>query len=109
MPLPVSVEGRNRPTVRLTWEDGHVTVFDAAELRRRCHCAYCIEEMTGQPRLDPTTVPQDLVCTGIELLGSYALAMAFSDGHQTGIYQFRDLRDWCPCNICKGPRPASAS
>jgi DUF971 family protein len=43
---------------------------------------------------------------GIELVGQYAMAVRWSDGHTTGIYNFRDLRDRCPCDACVRARSA---
>jgi DUF971 family protein len=41
---------------------------------------------------------------GIELVGQYAMSIEWSDGHSTGIYNFRDLRARCPCAICAAAR-----
>ena len=34
-------------------------------------------------------------------VGSYAVRIDWSDGHNTGIYSFRHLRQICPCESCK--------
>ncbi|MBK9691928.1 MAG: DUF971 domain-containing protein [Gemmatimonadetes bacterium] len=34
------------------------------------------------------------------LVGAYGLRVEWSDGHGTGIYTFRWLRDRCPCEAC---------
>ena len=39
------------------------------------------------------SVPTDLTQSGVELVGNYAISIRFSDGHQTGIYPFRMLRE----------------
>jgi DUF971 family protein len=36
----------------------------------------------------------------IQPVGNYAISIAFSDGHATGIYRFEYLRDLCPCPSC---------
>ena len=106
MPLPLEIVGLNRPEIALVWEDGHRTVYSARQLRLRCRCALCREEMSGAPLLDPTSVPEAVVATSIELIGRYAVAVHWSDGHQTGIYNFRDLREGCPCSDCAARRVA---
>ena len=83
----------------IDWDDGHRTVYTAAELRRICPCANCVQEMTGVRLVDPTSVPDDLSQRDARLVGNYALVVQFSDGHQTGIYSFPYLRD-------NDPRPA---
>jgi ATP-binding protein involved in chromosome partitioning len=100
MPLPLEIVGIGRPTVTLVWEDEHRSEYSARDLRLACRCALCIEEMTGAPLLDPAKVPPDVVARGIELVGQYAMSVRWSDGHATGIYNFRDLRENCPCEAC---------
>src|SRR5262245_54931815 len=100
MPLPLEIIGLRRPELTLVWEDGHRSVYPASELRRRCRCAMCIEEGTGVPLLDPRTVPENVVAEAIEIVGQYAMTVRWSDGHSTGIYNFRDLRDRCPFDAC---------
>ncbi|PKP67408.1 MAG: sodium:proton antiporter, partial [Alphaproteobacteria bacterium HGW-Alphaproteobacteria-8] len=41
---------------------------------------------------DPDRVALDLRLTRVLSVGNYALGMAFSDGHDTGIYTFKALR-----------------
>ena len=101
MPLPLEIIGLFRPDVTFVWEDEHRSVYEARDLRIACRCAMCIEEMTGVPLLDPKKIPVDVRATGIELVGQYAVAIRWSDGHQTGIYNFRDLRANCPCLSCR--------
>jgi ATP-binding protein involved in chromosome partitioning len=100
MPTPTEIVGLLRSTIALTWEDGHHTVYPTRELRLRCRCAMCIEEMTGQPLLDPKKVPENVRARSISLVGQYAIQIDWSDGHTTGIYNFRDLRGNCPCDAC---------
>ncbi len=78
--------------VVIEWEDGHVTRYTAKALRDLCPCARCIDEVTGRPLHDPSRVPEDLTTREVQLVGLYALSLAFSDGHATGIYPFRMLR-----------------
>ncbi len=109
MPLPLEIIGLDRPTITLVWEDGHQTEYPARELRLHCRCAQCIEEMTGVPLLDPKSVPADVKAIGIELVGQYAIAVRWSDGHVGGIYNFRDLRGNCPCPACAAERAGAAT
>ena len=100
MPMPLEIIGLNRPQVTFVWEDGHSSVFEARELRLRCRCAMCIEEMTGAKLLDPSQVPEGVMARGMELVGQYAVSIQWSDGHGSGIFNFRDLRQGCPCEEC---------
>lgn len=102
MPLYLT-EVRRIPEERklhLTWSDGHSADFDADYLRGYCPCATC----QGHGALEVTfRAPRKSVSIGgVEAVGNYAISLAFSDGHATGIYRFDFLREICPCPMCKG-------
>jgi ATP-binding protein involved in chromosome partitioning len=78
--------------IQLIWDDDQEDQWSARDLRVRCACAYCKSEVTGERILDPATVPADITVTHMDLVGNYGVHIHFSDGHQTGIYKFRDLR-----------------
>jgi ATP-binding protein involved in chromosome partitioning len=106
MPMPEEIVGLLRSKVTLKWVGGHVTVYPARDLRLACRCASCIEEMSGRPLVDPAKVPANIRANSIELIGQYAISITWSDGHSTGIYNFRDLRANCPCDECAALRAA---
>jgi DUF971 family protein len=81
--------------LRVTWGDGRVCRYGAAALRRVCPCAQCVNEYTGERMLDPKTISDALTVESLDLVGRYALNFRWSDGHQTGIYSFRLLRELC--------------
>lgn len=93
MPVPLEIIGLQRSEITFVWEDEERTTIPARDLRLRCRCAHCVEEMSGRPLLDESKVPTDIVAKKIELVGQYAITITWSDGHDTGIYKFRDLRD----------------
>ena len=76
--------------------------YPALALRLACPCAACVEEMTGRPLLDPASVPEDVTARQIDLVGSYAIRIVWSDGHDTGIYTYESLLAMCPCERCRG-------
>ena len=90
--------------IKIVWEDGHASLFTFRALRQACPCAMCRDEWTGRPLLDPETVPESLAASKAELVGNYAIAFQFSDGHSTGIFSFENLRKSCPCRECVGGR-----
>ena len=79
--------------VTITWADGAQNRFDAPNLRRACACAGCVNEWTGERTLRPDTVAEGLSFSSIAVVGRYALNFNFSDGHDTGIYSFKYLRE----------------
>lgn len=106
MPIPDEIIGLLRSNITLKWGDGHETTYVARDLRLACRCAECIEETTGRKLIDPSTVPNNMRAKHIELVGQYAMLIQWSDGHSTGIYNFRDLRGNCPCSACADLRAA---
>jgi ATP-binding protein involved in chromosome partitioning len=83
---------RDARTLSVLWEDGRKTDFDVRDLRLACRCALCLEEMSGRPLLDPKSVPLDVTPRFITSVGNYAITLHWSDGHDTGIYSFKYLR-----------------
>lgn len=79
-------------TLGITWTDGRTDKFDVVQLRRKCPCAACIDEWTGEKRLKPESVAETVRPVRIDSVGSYAVQIRFSDGHGTGIYTFQMLR-----------------
>lgn len=99
LPVPLAIHRADRQLV-ITWGEDHRATYPARFLRLRCRCAQCQEEMTGRPILDPATVPEDVGPKTIALMGSYAIRIDWSDGHDTGIYTFEYLLQICPCPRC---------
>jgi len=93
---PVTAVGfaqRDARTLSVLWEDGQRHDIDVRDLRLACRCAACVEEMSGRPLLDPSTVDPAVVPRSVTAVGNYAINVSFSDGHATGIYAFDYLRD----------------
>ena len=90
-PLQIIEESDSEITIH--WSDERETLFKAPDLRRKCPCAGCVNEWTGQRTLKPEAVAEDLSFSSIAVVGRYALSFNFSDGHDTGIYSFKYLRE----------------
>jgi ATP-binding protein involved in chromosome partitioning len=88
----VGLRRTNPRTLSVLWEDGHQTSFDVRDLRLACPCALCVEEMSGQPLLDPSKVRPDVAPVTLTSVGSYGITIKWNDGHSTGIYSFESLR-----------------
>jgi len=98
MPVEVDVAShRDARKVRFAWEDGHQASYPYEYLRGCCPCASC------QGHFEPTkfVLVRGATLARVELVGNYAFNLIWADGHDTGIYQFRKLRDLCPCKQCK--------
>jgi DUF971 family protein len=90
---PTVIKKSDPRRIDIEWDDGHSTTYSARELRGLCPCAQCVSETTGRRMHDPASVPEDMTQGDVALVGNYALAMRFSDGHHTGIFSFRFLRE----------------
>ncbi len=82
--------------LQIRWKDGAVSTLAPRFLRVRCPCAGCVDEMTGKRTLRSENVAPDVYPLAIRYVGRYALKFEWSDGHSTGIYPFRYLRDLAP-------------
>lgn len=79
----------------IEWADGAHSELSLAELRRICPCATCRTERESQGanplrvlKADPTGVR----VVSAKLVGTYAIQFDWSDGHNTGIFDFRFMR-----------------
>jgi ATP-binding protein involved in chromosome partitioning len=89
---PTKIEQRGPRTLGIDWADGAASALDVRELRLACGCAQCVDEWTGAERLDESAVPLDVHPLKISGVGRYAIQIEWSDGHASGIYPFRRLR-----------------
>jgi DUF971 family protein len=72
--------------------DGKVEkAIDPYELRIKCKCAGCIDEIDGRQILKVDRVPLDVYPTNMLKKGNYAVAVVWSDGHRSSIYPFQRL------------------
>lgn len=76
----------------ITWTDQKESKLDVIELRKKCPCASCVDEHTGQRMLKPESISPNIRPVEINSVGRYACVISFSDGHNTGIYSFKYLR-----------------
>jgi DUF971 family protein len=107
---PTSIKAsREEGRLTIDWADGHVSHFEAARLRLACPCAFCAGEagrpgwLATQPEL---TEPQRRL-VDVRLVGAYAIAPSWADGHDTGYYTFDSLREMCPCPECTAGRSST--
>lgn len=91
--IPAGIRQRDPRTLSLRWIDGATFDIDVRDLRLACPCALCVEEMSGAPLLDPASVRADVAPRTITSVGTYAFLVKWSDGHGTGIYTHRYLRE----------------
>ena len=98
-------------TLTIAWRDGHETVYPTITLRWLCPCAYCRGEAGLPGWLDsaPSLTDDQVRLVDIALVGQYAVAPTWGDGHHTGFYTFTSLREMCPCAQCTADRAATGT
>ena len=95
-PAEIFFDGR----MNITWKDNHKSTYEYWDLRTACPCAACVDEVTGEKILDDATVDKSIQPARSEYVGNYALRIYWSDGHDTGLYAFQNLRKRCACSAC---------
>jgi DUF971 family protein len=102
---------RQARTLEIDWADEHHTIFDFVALRWLCPCAFCRGEAGLPGWLDsrPTLTDEQTRMVDIQLVGNYAVAPSWADGHHTGYYTYAMLRERCPCPEDTARRNASDS
>lgn len=81
------------------WNDGQQRRYTFAELRKACPCVTCRnerKEAEANPLKLPVLSPVELQPVKVDkmsLAGNYAYRITFSDGHNTGLFTFEQLRE----------------
>jgi len=88
-------------TLGVRWSDHHTSIYNVRNLRLACRCAYCVDEWTHEKRIKEENIPDDVRPEKIDSVGRYAFKIQWSDGHDTGIYPFANLRKLCECPACR--------
>jgi len=95
---PTELTQPDEERLEIRWSDGQLRKYSVHDLRDACPCATCREKRDAPPppvaMLPVISVEQaqPLRITGMQPVGNYAYAIAFTDGHDTGIYDFALLR-----------------
>ncbi len=104
MESPVRLHLDREKGLEVEWPGGQTVLYPIAWLRRMSPSAeqrQLREEMSRNPL---TVLPSShagradkpLTAESAELVGSYAIRIKFSDGHDTGIYSWQYLREIDP-------------
>jgi len=87
-PLAIELDS-DAGQLAIHWPDARVQKLDIALPRRSCRCADCLSaSRAGAPPLPARA----LQISRIVPAGSYGVQLAFSDGHERGIYPWSYLR-----------------
>ena len=104
-PIPTAISRHDNGSITIVWSDGVEGVATPRLLRDACPCASCREKRaepasTAGAGLLQVLTPEEIAplsITGMSPVGQYAYKIAFSDGHDSGIYTLEYLRELTPC------------
>jgi DUF971 family protein len=92
---PVKIDKLNDTEMLLAWNTGEEFVLPFTEIRYYCPCASCVDEHTGERTILRSSISPDIRPKGVQVVGRYALQIAWSDQHSTGMYHFDRLYELC--------------
>jgi len=103
---PAHLDLKKDTGLRIEWEDGAVSYFPIAYLRKMSPSAEARKLREDLEKNPLTVLPSNpkrggavsgpLTAVSAELVGNYAIRIRFSDGHDTGIYSWSYLREIDP-------------
>jgi len=97
---PDAIDIKRDRGVSIQWQDGTSSYYSVAYLRRNSPSADQ-KQLRDQLDKNPLTVlpmsrapaGEPLTIVDAQMVGTYALKIVFSDGHDTGIYSWTYLRE----------------
>jgi len=80
--------------LNIEWDDETESSIPLNKLRMNCPCAYCNKEREEQSRsYIPVYSDKQMEISGIKKIGNYAIGIDWKDGHNTGIFEFNNLKN----------------
>lgn len=101
---PVHLDLKKDRGLAIQWADGTASYYSIRYLRRMSPSAD-MRQLREEMQKNPLTVlpsssgggsSGEVVAESAELVGNYAIRIRFSDGHDTGIYSWKYLREIDP-------------
>lgn len=95
-PTPIELRApRSARRLEIVWDDGATTGYEHLVLRALCPCAHC---QGHQGPIQWSSAVESAGEAALELddvfeVGQYAIGLGWADGHATGIYTYRYLRE----------------
>lgn len=107
---PLKLDLKKEEKLTIAWQDGESCTYSLSLLRTMCPCAQCRMVRDGNDPHDISPAPKrkplltilpgnfsdKITVVNAQLVGNYALKIEWSDGHESGIYSFKYLREICP-------------
>lgn len=89
-PTKIEISGDQ---VLIEWPGDVQAKIASKKLRLACECAVCVDEVSGERKIQESGIQPGIHPLGFRQVGRYGVQISWSDGHHTGIYTFDKLRD----------------
>ena len=76
----------------ISWHDGLDVAVPYRIARAACGCARCVDEVTGERLVFLDDIDPNVIANELQAVGNYAIRIQWSDGHNTGLYTWPQLR-----------------
>jgi DUF971 family protein len=91
--MPLQIKVIDNLCLFIKWDDGDNSSIKLVNLRRDCPCAICNSEREQKGgKYIPIYSGEQLKIKNIHMIGNYAVGIDWTDGHNTGIYDFAILK-----------------
>ena len=86
---PSKIKIREKEFLEITWNNSELKSIKLVNLRNNCPCAICAaEKEEWGAKYIPIYTNEQLTISKINIVGSYAISIEWTDGHSTGLYDF---------------------
>ena len=82
----------SQTTFTIEWTDGQKIDYRLSDLQKKCPCAQCRDEKTGELLINPRKLNENVEAFRVKSVGRYALRIDFTSGCSKGIFTFSFLR-----------------
>ncbi len=91
---PTKIEIIDGKFLKINWDDGTEDKLALDFLRKNCPCAICTSQPAGSDEMVVRIFGESQTqVASIQVVGQYAINIAWKDGHNTGIYEFDYLKE----------------
>ena len=92
--FPAKIKVVEQSSLFFKWNDNSESMISLSKLRKFCPCATCAAERSIQSSsYIPLFHSGQTKINKLNMIGSYAIGIAWEDGHNTGIYEFQFLKN----------------
>jgi DUF971 family protein len=90
---PIQIKIIDKKNLFIKWSEKDESIIPLQYLRKHCPCATCA---TWREKESKSYIPifneNQIKVSNISVVGSYAISIAWKDGHNTGIYEYAFLK-----------------